>query len=195
MLDYLEIEHNIVNYVSELIRTSRHQYPYHNLDHTKNVVSYATFLTKHYTLDVKDSFVVKSAAWFHDTGHAFGLLTGHEETSVIIMQDYLNSLTVEEDVIKKVAGCILASRVPARPQNLLEMIICDADTWHLGTPDFRITDVLVRLEMEMRLGHTIQDWISETISFMEMHRYFTDFCRTSLMAGKKENIRRLQESL
>lgn len=192
MINYLELEQDISRYVATLISTSSHQYAYHNIDHTQSVVSYTTFLAGHYSLNEKDAFIVKTSAWFHDTGHAYGVLKGHEETSVIIMQNYFETHSVPSDLMAWIGNCILATRIPAKPKNLLEMILCDADTWHLATPNFKSTDLNVKKEMEQREGKPIDDWLNQTISFLEQHTYFTSFCRAELANGKLQNLQWLK---
>ena len=43
-------------------------------------------------------------------------------------------------LIDAIASCIMATKLPRNPKNLLEEIICDADTYHLGTKDFKKTN-------------------------------------------------------
>lgn len=189
MITYLELEQVIEFYVKGLIYLSKYQYPYHNLKHTENVVNHATFLIQHYGLNEKESFIVKASAWFHDTGHAYGVLDGHEQASVMIMQDFFKNRSVDPVLIKLIGNNILATRVPTRPNNQMEMILCDSDTWHLATPAFKETDEQVKCEMEMRLGKPITNWIQETRNFLEHHQYYTDYCRKHLEKGKQDNIR------
>ncbi|MEO5591947.1 MAG: hypothetical protein ABIR15_15820 [Chitinophagaceae bacterium] len=60
------------------------------------------------------------------------------------MNDYLKSLGTSDQMMEVVGKCILATKRNAVPENLLEKIIMDADTWHLGTPYFRKTDFLLK---------------------------------------------------
>ena len=44
--------------------------------------------------------------------------------------------------------------MPAVPSTLVEQIICDADTYHLGTEDFLHLDKLVWQELELIFNQT-----------------------------------------
>lgn len=68
----------------------------------------------------------------------------------------------------------MATKLPPRPKNLLEMIICDADLDYLGRSDFiPVSNNLYKeLHEHGRLG-TLQDWNELQIKFIEQHQYFT----------------------
>ena len=59
---------------------------YHNLKHTKAVVSKTKQIAGHYDLSEKDMLVVYVAAWFHDTGYIFTEPQWHEEKSAELMR-------------------------------------------------------------------------------------------------------------
>ena len=161
-------------------------YPYHNLVHTTGVVVHSREIALHYLLNPTDTFTLIAAAWFHDIGHLYGPIEGHEERGVVIMQQYLNHLPRE--LTSVIGRTIMATKLPAQPQTLSEQIICDADTYHLGTPLFRQTDPLVHREIELRKGVTIADWSRKTLELLRRHLFFTDYCRGLLEKGKAENI-------
>ncbi|HXB08959.1 MAG TPA: HD domain-containing protein [Puia sp.] len=162
-------------------------YPYHNLTHTKSVVTHCRELAAYYSLGDRESFILVAAAWFHDIGHLYGSIEGHEERGVGIMQQYLSN--VPGELTTAIAACIMATRLPAHPSTLSEQIICDADTYHLGTPVFRQTDPLVHQEIELRKGMPIPDWGRRTLILLRRHVFFTGYCKTLLAKGKEENIR------
>jgi len=161
-------------------------YPYHNITHTQGVVTYSREIAAHYSLGKKETFVLVAAAWFHDIGHLYGGIEGHEERGVVVMRQYLSH--VPRQLTDEIAACILATRVPSHPGSLNESIICDADTYHFGTELFRQTDALVHREIELRLGSPVVNWSSKTLSMLQRHTFFTDYCRTLLAKGKEENI-------
>src|SRR5882672_10798337 len=65
------------------------QYPYHNLIHTQHVVGYTKEIASHYSLNGSDIFILTTAAWFHDIGHLYGEMQGHEERGARIMEQWL----------------------------------------------------------------------------------------------------------
>lgn len=162
------------------------QFPYHNLAHTESVVGHVKEIASYYLLNETDTFILVVSAWFHDIGHLYGEMKGHEQRGVTIMQHYLQN--IDGELITAISGCILATRFPSHPANLREQIICDADTYHLGTPFFRQTDVLVKKEVEMRTGMTFPDWHQKTLGLLKQHLFFTEYCKTRLNTGKQENI-------
>ncbi|HEX9513944.1 MAG TPA: HD domain-containing protein [Puia sp.] len=161
-------------------------YPYHNLDHTQSVVSHAKEIAAFYLLNEKDVFIVTVAAWFHDIGHLYGVMQGHEERGVLIMEQYLKG--VPKELITSVSECIMATKFPSNPRTLREEIICDADTYHFGTSVFRQTDVLVHKEVEIRTGKKIPDWAEQALQLLKTHTFYTGYCQRLLNEGKRQNI-------
>ncbi|NVM63171.1 putative metal-dependent HD superfamily phosphohydrolase [Mucilaginibacter sp. SG538B] len=167
---------------------------YHNLRHTKDVVAAATQIANHYQLSDEDFFVVISASWFHDTGY-FTDKKDHESKSVALATHFLKQHKVEQAFIDKVSGCILATKMPQSPADLLQQIICDADLFHLGTDDFRDKNKLLRKEMEAIKKHDIDkdEWRNYNIEFLQGHEYYTDYCRLLLNDQKHKNLQKLIE--
>lgn len=173
------------------------QLSYHNLTHTESVVANAVKIANHYRLEDKETFIVVTAAWFHDTGYSTGEAVGHEKRGAAMAAEFLRSEEVDEDVIAEVEGCILATVWPQSPTNFLQQIVCDADLFHLGTPEFSDWNKLVRKEAEQRLGRKIDktEWRKSTIKLLENHEYQTDYCRDLLDKQKKKNLEKLKQKL
>jgi predicted metal-dependent HD superfamily phosphohydrolase len=162
-------------------------YPYHNLQHTRDVVFHAEEMANHYRLNATDRFIVTTAAWFHDIGHLYGEMKGHEERGAGVMEQWLERPAPE--LSPSIRNCILATKMPSHPANLLQQIICDADTYHLGTDHFRQSDPLVRKEMTLRFGAMpAAIWKQKTLAFLRQHTFFTDYCQALLDKKKQENI-------
>lgn len=161
---------------------------YHNFSHTQRVVFHTAEIADYYNIDSSVLFVLESAAWFHDTGQLTGDMTVHEETSVQFMKEYFSDKLVNESALNDIENCILATKMPVSPGNLLEEIICDADTYHLGTKDFQRLDHLVWQELELRLNKPIDNQAEKSLAFLEEHHFFTSYCQQNLLAGKNENI-------
>ncbi|WP_031527471.1 Pycsar system effector family protein [Dyadobacter crusticola] len=168
---------------------------YHNLLHTESVVGNAARLARHYGLDERETFIVQTAAWYHDTGYLNGETAGHEERGAELAAAFLRSEGVGEEIIEKVKKCILATIWPQNPSDLLEQIVCDADVYHLGTPEFSEWNKLVRKEAEQKAGHKIDKakWRESTIRLLETHQFQTDYCREHLNKQKQKNLAKLKE--
>lgn len=187
-IDLTSIEETIAKHVSLTYEADDvPHYPYHNLEHTQGVVTHCREIAAYYSLGKRESFVLVAAAWFHDIGHLFGSIEGHEERGVVVMKQYLSNIPGE--LTADIATGILATKVPSHPNTLMEKAICDADTFHFGTVQFRQTDPLVHRELELRKGAAIPDWSSRTLAMLRRHEFFTEYCQTLLARGKEENIR------
>jgi hypothetical protein len=167
---------------------------YHNINHTRNVVKRVLEIAAVYSLNEEDLFVLQAAAWFHDTGHLFSNMAQHEEMSVQIMRIYLGD-QLEEQMLTNIGNCILATNIKVNPVSLIEKILCDADTYHFGTPEFHITDPLVWREMEKRLEKTIVRKDEKSLHLLELHTFYTPYCVTLLNKGKQDNIEWLKQKI
>ena len=167
---------------------------YHNINHTRNVVKRVQEIAAIYALNEEDLFVLQAAAWFHDTGHLFSNMAQHEEMGVQIMRIYLGD-QLEEQMLTNIGNCILATNIKVNPVSLIEKILCDADTYHFGTPEFHITDPLVWREMEKRLEKTIVRKDEKSLHLLELHTFYTHYCVTLLNKGKQDNIEWLKQKI
>lgn len=163
---------------------------YHNLAHTENVVKHTAALCNWYNLAAHNRFVIMAAAWFHDTGHLFGDIEGHEERSAELMAQFLGE-SIPSIYLSSIRQCIMATKMPVHPMNILEMIICDADTWHLGTEDFMVEDDRVWQELEARKGKAFENKVAMSLRFVQSHLFYTSYCIQQLSAGKQKNVERL----
>ncbi|MDB5200470.1 MAG: hypothetical protein JWO92_2433 [Chitinophagaceae bacterium] len=194
MLHSEELTNQIAVYITGLFR--RYQKPillYHNLAHTKDVVARAKEIAANYALNETELFIVVAAAWFHDCGHLFGPAAGHEERSALIMRNYLTEKKAEENILYDIEQCILATKLPYNPKSLPAQIVCDADSYHLGTNEFFLTNELVKKEFQLRNNYLPLNWDESTLSLLNHHNYFTTYCITLLQEGKQNNIAFMRE--
>ena len=160
---------------------------YHNVEHTKTVVKRTSEIAANYNLNDTELFILSAAAWFHDTGQLVGGTNLHEYRSVILMKRFLQPKGIEKEIIDKIEGCICATKLPQNPKSLLEEIICDADTYNLGTEAFIKTDELLKKEFELR-NMSIDNWEEKTLELLLSHNYFTPYCQVLLNKGREKNI-------
>jgi predicted metal-dependent HD superfamily phosphohydrolase len=192
-MDHINLEKNAEAFVRKTFAIrADHQYPYHNLVHTVNVVEHAGEIGNFYALNAGDLSVIKVAGWFHDIGHLYGGFEGHEERGVVVMKGYMDQFKAPEETIATISACIRATKFPSHPGSLFEKILCDADTYHFGTMYFRQTDSLVKEEVELRTGKAYPDWHKKSIWMLEHHQFFTSYCQQLLDKGKKENLKWLR---
>jgi predicted metal-dependent HD superfamily phosphohydrolase len=170
---------------------------YHNLDHAKQVVARTKEIAAHYNVSEKEMLILYAAAWFHDVGYLYADAPAHEEKSAAIMRSYLKDYNNDEEVLSAIEACIIATKYPQQPKNLLEEIICDADMYHLGTKDFKQANKRIRKERLENRGEifTKAKWLRNAIDFLEAHRFHTSYCRDLLEEKKQENIDKLRKRL
>ncbi|MBC7914166.1 MAG: HD domain-containing protein [Pyrinomonadaceae bacterium] len=175
----------VQNYFTEHLNPTR---IYHNLQHTQNVVELSLQIANHYKLDSKSLFIIEAAAWFHDIGYSEAP-AHHEKRGTQIAEKYLKELSIDDDSIRSVKGCIMATRIPQLPKTLLERIVCDADMYHLGLDDFAEKSKLVRKELELN-GQKIpkEEWKRKNIELLQNHHFKTDYAEQLLGSQQKKNL-------
>lgn len=190
------LESNAEQYVRHLFASAdQSALFYHNLAHTVSVVGHCAEIAATYNLPVTDLIVLKTAAWFHDVGHLNGPVEGHEERGVAIMKDFIAAASVGNLVGDAIGRCILATRYPPSPVTIPEEILCDADSYHIGTPGFIETDAAVWKEVEARTGQFVPDKTVRSLLFIYQHVFFTQYCKSRLNSGKATNIIILKKRL
>jgi predicted metal-dependent HD superfamily phosphohydrolase len=188
MDDYLHLIENISKHVISLFNQYKsNDLIYHNLNHTETVVKRTSELAANYSLSDKELFILSAAAWFHDIGQLEGSTKFHEDRSVIIMKKFLEGTGLADEIMDKIENCICATKLPQNPKSLLEEIVCDADTYNLGTDAFLKTDELLKKEFQLR-NMPIDNWEEKTLDLLLNHKYFTSYCHALLNKGREKNI-------
>lgn len=169
---------------------------YHNLQHTKGVVSRAKEIAGHYQLIESDMLVIYVAAWFHDTGYLIAEPAVHEVKSAELMREFMVTYTDDQDMLNNISECILSTKYYTEPVNLLQQILCDADTYHLGTKEFKVTNKLVFEEYKLTKA-VVSKWQfdKDTIEMLKRHRFYTSYCNELLTENKMANIKKLKKKL
>lgn len=169
---------------------------YHNLDHTLSVVEKTKEIAGHYNLVENDMLVLFAAAWFHDVGYMSAEPPTHEEKSVEIMGPIMKELTGDDNIVDNIAACIMVTKLINEPENLLQEIMCDADTYNLGTKDFKKTNKNVYQEYILQNGYVSEaEWNKKTLDLMENHQYYTSYCKDVLQARKQKNLKKIKSKV
>ena len=169
---------------------------YHNLTHTEEVVGVAKELARLLNVNDEDMETLIIAAWFHDIGY-LKQCEGHEEASAEMAADFLQSNNYPDDKINKVKDLIRVTRIPQRPKNLLQEIICDADLHHLGVKDFAEKGEMLRCEIEKYVDKKFSnsDWLKNNIMFFKHQEFFTPAAKEKFEAQKKINLNKIKDEL
>jgi predicted metal-dependent HD superfamily phosphohydrolase len=137
------------------------------------VVQRVQEIASHYNLNDREMLELLLAAWFHDTGHLLTEPANHEKKSVELMTAFL-APKVDEEILHKVDRLIRMTKFPPSPETLQEQIICDADTYHFGSDDFKKTNKAMKKELTMRKMNTlVMDWEQNTLALLQRHRFYT----------------------
>jgi predicted metal-dependent HD superfamily phosphohydrolase len=170
---------------------------FHSYEHTEEVVRHVNEIAQKEGVTDEELQVLQVAAWFHDTGHLTGAMQDHETRSVELAKRFLQDQGVtDEAAIQRVTDCIMATRMPQVPADRLGEIMCDADVYHFGTPQFKKTNKRVRKELKAR-GYPAManNWTERSLKTLQSQHFFTPYSRQKLEEGKAENVRWLQKKL
>ncbi len=182
-------------FISKFMR--KHDNPellFHNLSQTQNIVSVANQLAQHYALKDLDLFIVRAAAWFLYVGY-YKNTQQPEEAAIKLAEEFFRNAGVELQAIESIKKCILSAKATTTPDMLLAKIICDADSFYIGTDNFLNYNKLRRKEAGLLndTGIDKNEWKRNTIQMLESHQFYTDYCISRLDAKKKENLKKLKE--
>jgi predicted metal-dependent HD superfamily phosphohydrolase len=193
-MDYNKLYKKIEEHVTGLFEQMRDPVLiFHTFEHTQNVVKRTKEIAGHYNVTEDEMLILFAAAWFHDTGHLFTDPSKHEEMSAEIMRKFMVG-KVDEKIIDQIEACILSTKFPRIPKNLLQQIICDADTYHFGTKDFKNTNKQAFKEHSLRTGETDRSKFNEgTIGMLGTHQFYTNYAKQLLNERKTKNMKKLQK--
>jgi hypothetical protein len=79
---------------------------------------------------------------------------------------------------------------------LLQQIVCDADTYHFGTKDFKNNNKRAFEEHSLRTGESDYAKFNEgAIKMLRDHQFYTDYAKELLDARKEKNTKKLQQKV
>ena len=182
-------------YAEGVLKSIPEEFSYHNLQHTREVVSAATEIALRSDLNGDDLEKILLAAWFHDVGYQ-NTVEEHEQESISIMKGKLSEWGVEESKINQVAELIQSTRMPQTPKDELSEILCDADLHHLSTPEFEEKSEDLRQELIKTSGRHISkdEWLAMNVQFLNEHSYFTAYSKTLMEPLKKKNLKKIKKA-
>lgn len=168
---------------------------YHNFAHTLYVVENARRVGKKSDLSSDELEIVTLAAWFHDSGYIY-TYKGHEERGREIAEQFLKENSYAADKTEKVLGCIEATKIPQKPRNLMEEVICDADLMHLGEDDFFEYSDLLKSEWETLGIKNVNEaeWLKVSVELLSSHKFFTPYARKKYEPVQASNLLRAQKN-
>ncbi len=148
---------------------------YHAIEHTLDVLNVCNQYIKREKLPEEERYLLRAGAIVHDMGFLKGP-ANHEEVGAGMAETILKELGVDQKVIEKVKGLVMATKIPQNPQNHLQRIICDADLDYLGRQDYpEISQRLFEELKNMNVISTDQQWKDLQINFLKAHHFHTPF--------------------
>ncbi len=169
---------------------------YHTINHTIDVVSSALEIGRKQNLSKEDLEILQLASWFHDLGYTRGC-EEHELVGSEMARTFLSKNGYAKESIKKIVGCIMATKMPQSPTNYLEQIMCDADLMHLADEDYFKKADLLHQELEHTKCCKIseKEWLQMNQDFLKKHCFFTDYAKTNYESAVKENLKKVRQRL
>ncbi len=166
---------------------------YHNVKHTVDVVTESELIGWTEGLDDHQLLILKTAALFHDVGHTISYVD-HEERGTDIAREILPKYHYKAEEIDKICHIIMATKLPPKPTDLLEAIICDSDLDYLGRTDFVPVSNALYEELKAQNKMTsLNDWNKQQLKFIGAHQYFTKTGRKLREVKKQEQIERIRQ--
>jgi len=168
---------------------------YHNVKHTVDVVTECELIGWAEGLDDHQLLLLKTAALFHDSGHTISY-TDHEERSVDIARQNLPKYRYTPQEINEICRIIMATKLPPKPADLLEAIICDSDLDYLGRTDFvPVSNTLYAELTAQGKSMSLNEWNKLQLKFIGSHQYFTKTGRKLREVKKQEQIERIKQMI
>src|ERR1035437_10255922 len=95
--------------------------------------------------------------------------------------------------VELICSLIMSTKLPPKPTNLLENIMCDSDLDYLGRSDFiPVSNTLYEeLKAQNKMG-SLNDWNKIQVKFISGHQYFTKTARSLREVNKQLQIERIE---
>ncbi|HLO58720.1 MAG TPA: adenylate/guanylate cyclase domain-containing protein [Bacteroidales bacterium] len=165
---------------------------YHNIKHTVDVVTQVELIGIGEGVTDEELLLLKTAALFHDAGHTISY-DNHEYFSCLVAREMLTEYYYTTAQIDLICELIMATKLPPRPANKLEKIMCDADLDYLGRSDMIPVSNLLFMELKERSKiKSLKDWNSMQVKFISGHQYFTETARNLREVNKQLQIERIR---
>ena len=168
---------------------------YHNLVHTKRVLKSTKEILAETPLTDEQKEIIHIAVLFHDTGYTRGNVD-HEERSAERAGKWLSAQGMDDTFIAEVKRLIMATRMEAKPKDLMEEVIRDADASHFAKEYFQEASEFLRIELRMQgvKDYSRAEWLEANIDMLEnMHRYYTEYAKTNWEPGKQKNLETMRQ--
>ncbi|WP_316804237.1 HD domain-containing protein [Pedobacter nototheniae] len=183
----------VEQFAEDLLKNKLPDFMYfHNFEHTLLVVEGVKVIGRETKISKEDQFILNIAAFLHDIGYTDQYM-GHENSSVRIAENFLFENGLSAGKVEQVKACIMATRYPQFPSNMLEKVICDADFYHFSLSNYNLFAARLKQEWEAKLGLVYSElqWTALNLEMLAKHEYFTGYGKQFLQKNKNLNIEKL----
>lgn len=169
---------------------------FHDFVHTLETTEIARSIAQALEVSEEQLELLTLAALFHDTGYTEAY-EGHEEASTVMARDFLSARGMAPEALAAIEGCILATKVPQQPKNLLEEILVDADLYNLASEQHLGKAKALRREWSARQIKTFSDeeWLDMEVRFLANTRFHTAWAQRNWKEGRMRNLEHAEQEL
>lgn len=189
----MRVQEAIDAILSKLERGLSRNLHYHSIAHTRDVLARTLELAEAEGIDdPEDVDLLRTAAAYHDSGFLINN-RDHERLGCKLVRAELPEYGYTDDQIDRICGMIRATKVPQKPRNIYEEIICDADLDYLGRDDFYpIGQRLFKELKAFRILETEEEWNALQIKFLNGHSYWTETNKRERAERKAAYLKELE---
>jgi len=183
------------SFVLQFLENNMPNHAYHNLVHVLDVQKAVALIGAGEQVTVSELKLLRLAALLHDIGFVKSPKE-HEANGAIMAKEMLPQFGIPSEAIEQIANMILATKLPQSPTTKLESILCDADLDYLGRDDF--FEIGARLYEELKAVGAVEterEWNLVQRTFLQSHKYHTEFSRAQREPTKQKNIVEVQNKL
>jgi adenylate cyclase len=165
---------------------------YHNVKHTIDVVTEVELIGWAEGCTDEEVLILKTAALFHDAGHTIAY-DNHEYHGAVLARNILPGYNYTAEQVELICSLIMSTKLPPKPTNLLENILCDSDLDYLGRTDFiPVSNTLFEELKAQNKMDSFNEWNKIQVRFISGHQYFTETARSLREVNKQLQIERIQ---
>jgi len=169
--------------------------PYHNINHIYDVLDAALVIAESEKISTDEIKILRLAVLFHDAGFTKAA-TNHEATGAAMAKEMLPAFGLNQEQIDQINQMILATRIPQSPTSKLDRVLCDADLDYLGREDFyEIGRKLFEELSEQGVVETEREWNLVQKTFLESHRFHTDYSKINRLPTKQKRLQEISDKL
>lgn len=189
--DFQGAEENIRNLLSKEMPNL----PYHNVSHIMDVLDASMKIAASEKLGEDDIRLLRIAALFHDAGFIRSA-ANHEQHGAQMAKEMLPSFGFSCEQLEVIGNMIIATRIPQTPSSQLDKVLCDADLDYLGRDDFySIGGTLFEELKQAGVVETEREWNLVQRTFLQSHRYHTEFGKGNREGFKQERLKEINAKL